>query len=42
MRLFKTLRLASRDYTHEWQMSGCFVLALAAVLGPMLVLFGLK
>ena len=34
MRLFKTLRLASRDYTHEWQMSGCFVLALAAVLGP--------
>ncbi|MGB5468412.1 MAG: peptide ABC transporter permease, partial [Sedimenticolaceae bacterium] len=42
MRLFKTLRLASRDYAHEWQMSGCFVLALAAVLGPMLVLFGLK
>ena len=42
MRLFKTLRLASRDYGHEWQMSACFVLALAAVLGPMLVLFGLK
>ncbi len=42
MRVFKTLRLASRDYGHEWQMSGCFVLALAAVLGPMLVLFGLK
>ena len=42
MRLLKTLRLASRDYGHEWQMSGCFVLALAAVLGPMLVLFGLK
>jgi putative ABC transport system permease protein len=42
MRLFKTLRLASRDYAHEWQMSSCFVLALAAVLGPMLVLFGLK
>ena len=42
MRLFKTLRLASRDYAHEWQMSGCFVLALAAVLGPMMVLFGLK
>ena len=34
--------LASRDYVHEWQMSGCFVLALAAVLGPMMVLFGLK
>jgi putative ABC transport system permease protein len=42
MRVFKTLRLASRDYGHEWQMSSCFVLALAAVLGPMLVLFGLK
>ena len=42
MRLLKTLRLATRDYGHEWQMSGCFVLALAAVLGPMLVLFGLK
>ena len=42
MRLLKTLRLASRDYAHEGQMSGCFVLALAAVLGPMLVLFGLK
>jgi putative ABC transport system permease protein len=42
MRLLKTLRLASRDYANEWQMSSCFVLALAAVLGPMLVLFGLK
>lgn len=42
MRVFKTLRLATRDYRHEWQMSGCFILALAAVLGPMLVLFGLK
>jgi putative ABC transport system permease protein len=38
----KVFRLASRDYVHEWQMSGCFVLALAAVLGPMMVLFGLK
>jgi putative ABC transport system permease protein len=42
MRPFKTLRLASRDYFHEWQISGCFVLALAAILGPMMVLFGLK
>jgi putative ABC transport system permease protein len=40
--LAKIFRLAIRDYFHEWQMSGCFVLALAAVLGPMLVLFGLK
>jgi putative ABC transport system permease protein len=39
---FKIFRLASRDYVHEWLMSGCFVLALAAVLGPMMVLFGLK
>ena len=40
--LSKAFRLASRDYLHEWQMSFCFVLALAAVLGPMMVLFGLK
>jgi putative ABC transport system permease protein len=40
--LSKVFRLASRDYVHEWLMSGCFVLALAAVLGPMMVLFGLK
>ena len=40
--LFRVIRLATRDYAHEWQMSSCFVLALAAVLGPMLVLFGLK
>lgn len=40
--LSKAFLLASRDYLHEWQMSFCFVLALAAVLGPMLVLFGLK
>jgi len=40
--LRKVFALASRDYVHEWQMSVCFVLALAAVLGPMLVLFGLK
>lgn len=34
--------LAARDYRHEWVMSGCFVLALTAVLVPLLVLFGLK
>ena len=39
---FKVFRLASRDYFHEGLMSSCFVLALAAVLGPMMVLFGLK
>ena len=41
-RILRVLTLATRDYRHEWQMSGCFVLALAAVLGPMMVLFGLK
>jgi putative ABC transport system permease protein len=34
--------LASRDFANEWQMSGFFILALAAVLGPMMILFGLK
>ena len=34
--------LSLRDYTHEWRMSGCFVLALASVLAPMMILFGLK
>lgn len=43
MREIRTvLSLAMRDYFHEWQMSSCFVLALAAILAPMLVLFGLK
>jgi putative ABC transport system permease protein len=36
------LRLSFRDYTHEWRMSGCFVLALASVLAPLMILFGLK
>ena len=42
MHLLKTLQLATRDFCHEWQSSSCFVLALAAILGPMLILFGLK
>jgi putative ABC transport system permease protein len=36
------LTLALRDFVHERVMSGCFVLALSAVLLPLLVLFGLK
>ena len=36
------LSLSFRDYSHEWRMSGCFVLALASVLAPMMILFGLK
>jgi putative ABC transport system permease protein len=35
-------RLAFEDYRHEWVISGCSVLALSAVLIPLLVLFGLK
>lgn len=35
-------RLAVADYRQEWVMSGCSILALAAVLIPLLVLFGLK
>jgi len=34
--------LAARDYRHDWIMSTCYILALAAVLMPLLVLFGLK
>ncbi|PVV08531.1 MAG: peptide ABC transporter permease [gamma proteobacterium symbiont of Ctena orbiculata] len=34
--------LASRDYRNEWQMSTFFIIALAAVLGPMMILYGLK
>jgi putative ABC transport system permease protein len=34
--------LAFDDYKHEWVISGCAVLALSAVLIPLLVLFGLK
>ncbi|MGH8194838.1 MAG: FtsX-like permease family protein [Woeseiaceae bacterium] len=36
------LILAFRDFINERVMSGCFVLAVAAVLLPLLVLFGLK
>ncbi|MEW8140631.1 MAG: FtsX-like permease family protein [Candidatus Thiodiazotropha endolucinida] len=34
--------LAGRDYRNEWQMSSFFIIALAAVLGPMMILYGLK
>lgn len=34
--------LAFDDYRHEWVLSACSVLALAAVLIPLLVLFGLR
>lgn len=35
-------RLAARDFTDEWRISLCLVFALAAVLTPLLVFFGLK
>ncbi len=39
----KTLiRLALRDYFHERLLSACAVMGLAAVLAPLLVLFGVK
>src|SRR5690606_3578523 len=41
-RLKLVAQLALEDYRHEWVISGCAVLALADVLIPRLVLFGLK
>ena len=38
----RTCILAWRDFAHEWRVSLCLVFALAAVLAPLLVLFGLK
>ncbi|PWC40176.1 FtsX-like permease family protein [Azospirillum sp. TSO22-1] len=43
MRRWRTaLVLAWKDFAHEWRISACLVLGLAAVLTPLLVLFGLK
>ena len=38
----QTCVLAWRDFAHEWRVSLCLVFALAAVLAPLLILFGLK
>lgn len=40
--LFSVVHLALADFGHEWRLSLCFVLALSAVLAPLLILFGLK
>lgn len=40
--LLTIIRLAIRDYLHERLLSVCAILGLAAVLAPILVLFGLK
>ncbi|MHC4676809.1 MAG: ABC transporter permease, partial [Planctomycetota bacterium] len=43
MRPFQTvLHLALRDYFHERLLSACAIMGLAAVLAPLLVLFGVK
>ncbi len=36
------VRLALRDYSYERLLSACTILGLAAVLAPLLVLFGVK
>lgn len=36
------LRLSLADLFHEWILSVCLVMAVAAVLSPLLILFGLK
>lgn len=41
-RWLPALHFAWKDFLHEWRISACLVLALAAVLTPLLVLFGLK
>lgn len=36
------IRLATADLRHEWILNLCIVLALAAVIAPLLLIFGLK
>lgn len=42
MRLSIIGGMALRDYWHEWALSLCAVLALATVLAPLLILFGVR
>ncbi len=35
-------KLAVKNYFHDWRSSSCLVLSLAAILGPMLIVFGIK
>lgn len=42
MRLSLLASLAWQDYREEWRLSVCAVLALVAVIAPLLLLFGLK
>jgi putative ABC transport system permease protein len=41
-RALLVLRLAARDLRFEWRLAACLLAGLAAVLAPLLVLFGLK
>ncbi len=36
------LRLALKDILHDWLLSTCLVLAIASIISPLLILFGLK
>ena len=36
------LKLSLKDLKHEWILTSCLVMAIAAVLAPLLLLFGLK
>ena len=40
--LVQICHLSLRDYLHERLLSACAVLGLAAVLAPLLILFGVK
>lgn len=42
LRPFPILRLATADLLDEWLLSFCIALAVASVLSPLLILFGLK
>jgi len=42
MRLTPLGRIAVRDLAHGWQSTGCLVIATAAALAPLLLLFALK
>ena len=36
------LRLAFKDIRHDWLLSVCLVLAIASIIAPLLILFGIK
>ncbi|NPA08715.1 MAG: hypothetical protein GXO46_06995, partial [Chlorobi bacterium] len=39
---FIVLNLALKDLRHEWILTACLIMAISAVLSPLLLLFGLK